>query len=761
MNKYHYAREKLMVNKLFEGLKKKKSRKPLGYWQSEKGKREAIKLTKNLVEKTLKLFTSEEIYSITAKDFRNNKLSSMLSHVFGDSPSAAIIAAYPGRFEAWKFHMAPMNTWRGVKGSELAIELTRRLIEEYLVCKTDEQIYSITGKNFTEFGLSSMLSHVFKNSPSAAIMAAYPNRFEVWRFKRVPQGYWKSEAGKQKAIELTKDLIENKLRLTTDEEIYMVSQNHFAENGLDSMLQRVFNSSPSAAVIAVYPRRFDPWRFHEAPKNYWKGEGGKERGIKLTKRLIEVWLSWTTKEQIYSISKQHFIDNELGPMLKRVFNSSPSVAVMATYPGKFKEWKFTNAPQGIWKGERGRELGIRLTKELIEKELNWNLEEEVYQITVKDFKDFNKCKMVAQVFHGSPYAAIIAAYPEKIDLMKFNRVPSGTWKGKKGRELGIQLTKNLIEIKLGYTKDEEIYSITHKHFIEYGLNSMLKAVFNGSHHEAIMATYPNRLSTWKFYRAPPGTWSGENGRKLGIRLTQDLIENKLSWTTDEQIFSITARHFKEHNLWKMLQKVFNNSPSSAVMAIYPGRFSKKNFQDEYTRRFLYYTKVGRDTEKLFIRYIEEYCRIENIILLKNRKVGNGFVEIWIERDDAITIIDITRASTRKPVRDKWRKRDYHNDSHIDELWIVINSNSFNNRDFALFREESPDNVFIYHISEIFQMFGNPPNEIKLELEKLSLIRFYEKEKVERLFQEALLEGRDYIIPIKEIQKKMEEFNNSY
>ena len=298
--------------------KKKRTPKPPGYWQGEEGRRRGIELTKDLIENRLGWATDEEIYGITVKLFRDYGYGSMLDRVFKDSPSAAVMAAYPRRFEAWKFKATPQGTWKGEQGRKLGIKLTQRLIEEWLKWTADEQIYSISKKHFEEFGLNAMIQRVFKSSPPAAVMAAYPGRFETWKFKRAPRGIWKGEKGTKLGIELTRRLIEDWLGWASDEEIYSISQKHFKKYGLYPMIKRVFKDSPSAAVMAAYPGRFEAWKFKSVPKGTWEGEKGKKLGIELTRRLIEEWLGWTTNEQIYSITTNHFSEFGLDSILQFV-----------------------------------------------------------------------------------------------------------------------------------------------------------------------------------------------------------------------------------------------------------------------------------------------------------------------------------------------------------------------------------------------------------------------------------------------------------
>jgi len=736
--------------------KEKRTPKPRGYWQGEEGLRRGIELTKDLIENKLGWTNDEQLYSITQKHFGDNGLQSMLCCVFHGSPAMATMETYPGRLEAWRFKHAPQGTWKGEKGKQLGINLTKRLVEEQLKLTTDEQIYSISLKHFKKHGLTKMLQRVFLNSPSAAVMAVYPNRFEAWKFRNVPLGIWKGEKGKRLGIELTKKLIEEDLGWTTDEQIYSITTKHFKDYGYGSMLARCFNSSPAKAIMAAYPSRFEVWRFKRAPAGTWEGEKGKQLGIELTRRLIEEQLKWTTTEHIYSITKKHFKKAGLESMLNSVFNNSPSTAVMAAYLGRFEKWRFKYTPPGTWKGEQGKKIGIELTRRLIEEELKWTTDDQIYSITANHFRKHGYYGMLKEVFNSSPAAAVIATYPGRFEEWKFKHAPQGIWKGKKGKQLGIKLTRRLIEEWLHWTTDEQIYSISQKHFKRHGLMKMLDKVFLCSPSAAVMAAYPNRFEAWKFQNVPLGTWKGEQGKQLGIKLTRRLVEEQLKWTTDEQIYSIAAIHFRKYGLIGMLERVFNWSPSEAIMAAYPNRFTQEHFFEERDRRFKYATSLGRKTEKVFVKYVKDYCQEQGYSTFEQKQTGKGRVDLWCEMDSTI-VIDITRASTNEGVTQKWRKRDYHSDERVDEVWIVVNSDAFDDSDYIDFNVDAPYKVRVLHISEVFNMFGEPPREIKLELEKYAVSRFYDPEKAEKLYQEALATGRDHIIEEKERQALLDEW----
>ena len=97
-----------------------------------------------------------------------------------------------------------------------------------------------------------MLYTCFNNSPYQAINTAYPNKFKEWEFKMTPINFW----NKEKGVEATRWLIEEKLKLSEKELEEQLSYKLFEDNGLGGMLQCCFNSSYNQAILETYLDRF-------------------------------------------------------------------------------------------------------------------------------------------------------------------------------------------------------------------------------------------------------------------------------------------------------------------------------------------------------------------------------------------------------------------------------------------------------------------------------------------------------------------------
>ena len=293
------------------------------------------------------------------------------------------------------------GVWQGPNAIPNAIKVTKYLIEEKLKLTDEEIKKQLSQTLFQDNKLLGMLQFCFNSSPYLAINTLYPKKFKEWEFKNVPINFW----NKEKGIEATKWLIEEKLKLTDEELKEQLSQKLFKDNNLYGMLYNCFNSSPYQAINATYMNKFKEWEFKNVPNNFWN----KEKGVEVTKWLIEEKLKLTDEELKEQLSVNLFKDNNLYNMLVKCFNDSPYQAINATYPNKFKEWEFKNVPMNFWT----KENGIEATKWLIEEKLNLTDEELKEQLSKKLFKDNNLYGMLNNCFNSSPYKAVNATYPNK------------------------------------------------------------------------------------------------------------------------------------------------------------------------------------------------------------------------------------------------------------------------------------------------------------------------------------------------------------
>ena len=462
------------------------------------------------------------------------------------------------------------GTWQRPDAIPNAIKITKYLIEEKLKLSDNEIKDQLSEKLFVDNRLRGMLKHCFNDSPYKAINTIYPNRFKEWDFNRTPINFW----NKEKGVEATKWLIEEKLKLTDEEIKEQLSIKLFADNDLYGMLQQCFNGSPYLAINTAYPNKFKEWEFSTTPVKFWN----EEKGIEATKWLIEEKLKLTDEELKEQLSQNLFKNNNLGGMLWCCFNSSPYKAINTTYPNKFKEWEFKTVPFGFWTEEKG----IEATKWLIEEKLKLTDEELKEQLSQKLFVDNKLSGMFTCCFNSSPYKAINTTYPNKFKEWEFKQTPNKFWT----EEKGLEATKWLIEEKLKLTDKDLKEQLSIKLFKDNGLFGMLSICFNGSPYQAINETYPNRFKEWEFIKVPKNFWNKEKG----IEITKWLIEEKLKLSDEEMKEQLSKNLFKDNNLSNMLNTCFNGSPYQAINETYPNKFKPEDFK--------YFYKSSKETKSI-------------------------------------------------------------------------------------------------------------------------------------------------------------------
>lgn len=232
--------------------------------------------------------------------------------------------------------------------------------------------------------------------------------------EKFPREFFKTEDKRVKARILTRTMVEKVLK--RDPLVEKIGIDNFRKNKLWGMLSLVYNCSSPTALEDVYGHVGKRWELTGCVgRRYWtKSEQSKERARFATRWLIEEKLKWnpTTGKKI---AASDFYSNRLGPMLKRVYDSSPTEAVMDAYPGKYQPWEVGAVPRKYWTGENGREHSQAATHWLVEKKLQLPLSQAV-RLTSRQFEENHLGGMLVQAYKGSSQSALLDAYPGKFKL---------------------------------------------------------------------------------------------------------------------------------------------------------------------------------------------------------------------------------------------------------------------------------------------------------------------------------------------------------
>lgn len=250
---------------------------PQSYWKGRKGKRHAKEATRELFERLgwdieqIVNNTNQKVFLEGNMPFDSN-LSGMLN-AFNKSPIAVVINAYPEyNLKPHYFPLVTQSYWSGPEGKKHAREALREAFD-ILGIRPEELPQKASRRHSSDsrlpyaMNLNGMLSNVYKNSLTNAIIDAYPEMdFKPHYFSRVPRGYWFGPDGLRHAAEATREMV-SILELPIDELPKLVSSRTFNQSilpyggNLSSMFKHVFNRNLGLAIMNAYPGRFTQDQF--------------------------------------------------------------------------------------------------------------------------------------------------------------------------------------------------------------------------------------------------------------------------------------------------------------------------------------------------------------------------------------------------------------------------------------------------------------------------------------------------------------------
>jgi len=225
-----------------------------------------------------------------------------------------------------KIAQLPYGFWRCERGKEHSRIAIKYLIEEHLNLNLSDIPKKVSAKTFHEAGLFRILVEFFDSSYYKAIDYTYPGLFQPWHFPKGMTGIWDGEKGKERSFEAIAFIIAD-LKLMDEEIPKKITYQVFKDFGLGGMLQTLYNSSPYQAINALYPTKYKPWEF--SVKNYWK-----RQEITIAQESVK-WLVETklkiSKNELIQVRRKHFLQYNLGQMLKQFYHNSHLIALEDVY----------------------------------------------------------------------------------------------------------------------------------------------------------------------------------------------------------------------------------------------------------------------------------------------------------------------------------------------------------------------------------------------------------------------------------------------
>ncbi len=140
---------------------------------------------------------------------------------------------------------------------------------------------------------------------------------------------------------------------------------------------------------------------------------------------------------------------------------------------------------------------------------------------------------------------------------------------------------------------------------------------------SINSLYPNIFKPWELGdHVANNYWNIEKGKEA----VKWLVEDKLKWDEETLKKNLCKEIFKENNLYGMIQRCFNSSPVTAIIATYPGKFHVWEFPNVPVNYWTFETAC--EATKWLIENKLRWSK-NDIITNYSREtfINNGFITI--------------------------------------------------------------------------------------------------------------------------------------
>ncbi|MBB3109112.1 hypothetical protein FHS18_001164 [Paenibacillus phyllosphaerae] len=235
--------------------------------------------------------------------------------------------------------------------------------------------------------------------------------------------------------------------------------------------------------------------------------------------------------------------------------------------GKRKEF-----PRGTWNPyNSGYDNANRCIRYLFEEHLQFSKEQVLEQSNASFFSKW-KLRGMLDLFDGSTHKPIISAFPEwEIKPWHFKNTSKGTWNRDTIREY-----VNEVLFSNGVENKEQLLLKLNKAFLKQtGLDKIQLAFRKLKLHETMGRQQAGiyeffhyccpdwQLKVWELEFVD--RWYDEDA----IEALKWLIEDRLGWSPDYAITNLKKQHFRDHGLYGLLVRRFNDSIKNAVKFAYP------------------------------------------------------------------------------------------------------------------------------------------------------------------------------------------------
>ena len=264
----------------------------------------------------------------------------------------------------------------------------------------------------------------------------------------------------------------------TTELWYKLSRKLITDNGGCTIINKK-GANLMSILQEIYPKIvLYPWLFSKTPSGMWDDNGDKSLMIK--------YVSWFLKkhkissfEDCYKI-KNEDIEKNSGSGLLHFHEFSVYVLLKNTIIHKWLPWKFTCAPNGLWKNKKNIVWYIEWLCDLY----NFTTKEDKYKIKRQILMDNDGSTLLSR-FH-SVYNILVFVYPdEKWDFWKVEQAPKYYWDKIEYQRAFMDSFHNSVEIKT----QEQMYYVQIDEINDYG-GSTLTCNIYGNRYNLYSSIFP-------------------------------------------------------------------------------------------------------------------------------------------------------------------------------------------------------------------------------------------------------------------------------
>ena len=269
------------------------------------------------LESRLGFSSPEDWYSITRKDFENNRGAGLLTHAYSSHLNRAPRELYPeSDWKPWLFKITP-QTFFAKQGNRR--KFLNWIAEENEFDSLDDW-YGVAKYFVLLHPGGGMIENYYNGSISKMLSDIYPEHdWELRKFIQAPTDYWMDD---ENVLSFLNELAE-KLGYKEMDDWYQLSQRELAKHGGGALHNR-FSGSPLRMLKHIFPEHdWLEFRFSMAPKGYWDSHKNLVRYMD----WLGAVLGFMEMDDWYEVRTEDFNTNYgAGAPF------SPSNAVMTAYP---------------------------------------------------------------------------------------------------------------------------------------------------------------------------------------------------------------------------------------------------------------------------------------------------------------------------------------------------------------------------------------------------------------------------------------------